>query len=173
MGYTRPMDFPQGEAAQRSTGDGRLFFEVKKSDTYFQKQKTRDPNGRMIGQGQFVLLIDIIALQETLYIPLSLASGKKPTGFVYQIEGTAAGDISTADISCRGEGITKVTLGTLLYAKVPTGSTANFRIIVNIKGGLGKVYRAVINRINYKLDPSDARYKKFYVEIPTKSLKFR
>lgn len=159
------------EAQAGSTGNGHIFFKVKESRAHFEKKRGADK--RPIGVGQFVLNLDIIALQEAVYIPLSVASGKKPTGFVYQIEGTAVGDISTANISCRGEGITKVTLGTLLYAKIPTGKTANFQIVVNIKGGLSKEYKVVINRINYKLDPSAARYKKLDVAIDTKTLKFR
>lgn len=165
------MDISQDGTEGRSTGDGHVFFDVKESQAYFQK--TRDPDGRFIGEGQFSLLLNLIALQETVYIPLSLASSKKPTGFVYQIEGTSEGVISTTDISCRGDGVTQVTLGTLLYAKIPRGSTAHFRIMVEIKGGLGKVYKIVINRINYKLNPTDVRYKRFDVEIGTKTLKFR
>lgn len=153
------------------SGDGHIFFKVTDSGAHFKKM--RDPDGKPIGHGQFFLLLDIIALQETVYIPLSLASSKKPTGFVYQIEGTATGVISGTEVICQGEGITKVSLGTLLYAKVPRGSTAHIRTRVKIRGQLGKEYRVVINRINYKLDPNDVRYKRFDVEIATNTLPFR
>lgn len=38
---------------------------------------------------------------------------------------------------------------------------------------MGKEYKVIVMRINYKLDPSDARYKKFDTGIETKPLKFR
>lgn len=153
------------------TGDGHLYFKIKESKAFFVKEKGED--GRTKSHGQFTLHLDVIALQQTVYIPLSIASGKKPTGFVYQIEGTAQGLISTTDISCKGEGIAQVTLGTLLYAKVPQGKTATFRIFVDMEGSLNKTYKIVINRINYKFDPSDARYKRFDVEIASKPLTFK
>lgn len=152
-------------------GNGHVFFKIKESRASFEK--TRTPEGRSVGHGQFFLLLDVIALQDTLYIPTSLASGKKPTGFVYQIEGTAEGLISETDISCKGEGISQVTLGTLVYTKIPQGKTATFRIVVDMQGSVNKVYRVVFNRINYKLNPSDARYKKLDVEIASKPLTFK
>ncbi len=152
-------------------GNEHIFFKIKESKAFYTKE--RDTDGRTVNHGQFSLQLDVIALQQTLYIPLSIASGKKPTGFVYQIEGTAQGLISTTDISCKGEGVAQVTLGTLLYAKVPQGKTATFRIFVDMKGSPNKTYSVVINRINYKFDPSDARYKKYDVEIATKPLTFK
>ncbi len=133
----------------------------------------RVPEGRDIGAGEFFLLVDITAVSEAIYIPLSIASGKKPTGFVYQIEGTGEGIISTTTISVKGDGVTQVTLGTILYAKIPAGKTATFRILVEMRGQLGKAYSIVINRIQYKFDANEARYQKTPQEIKTKTLKFR
>ena len=154
-----------------ANGDGHVFFKVKESKAFFVKE--RDTAGKIVSHGQFTLYLDIIALQQTLYIPTSLASGKKPTGFVYQIEGTAPGQIHTTEVTCKGDGIAQVTLGTLLYTKVPQGKTASFKIFVDMKGSLNKTYKVIINRINYKLDPSDARYKKFDVEISSKPVTFK
>lgn len=170
--YTAGMKTSLTEGQVAQAGDGRIFFTIKETQAHFL-QKLRDDEGRTIGHGQFILHIDAIALQGTVYIPLSLASGKKITGFVYQIEGTAEGTISTANITCRGKGITQVTLGTLLYAKIPQGSTASFNLVVDVKGGIGKTFKVVVNRVNYKLNPSDARYKKFDVALATKALKFK
>ena len=64
-------------------------------------------------------------------------------------------------------------MGTLLYTKIPQGKTATFRIYVDMKGILNKTYRIIINRINYKFDPSDARYKRFDVEIASKPVEFK
>ncbi len=166
------MELLSTEAPKKSAGNGLIYCEVKESDTYFNK-KVRKEGERTVAEGQFTLLLDIIALQETVHIPISLASGKKTTGFVYQIEGTAEGKIVTTNISCKGEGISQVTFGTLLYAKIPRGKTARFRMVVNIQGGPGKEYKIVINKINFKLNPSDARYKKFDAAIETKTLKLR
>lgn len=143
---------------------------VQKTQARFKRiRNSQGPGG---GVGEFFLLLDITAVQEAVYIPMSIASGKKPTGFVYQIEGTKEGTISTTDISCSGVGVTQVTLGTLLYCKIPAGATATFRVLIEMRGKVGKEYRIVINRIHYKHSPSDARYQKFLEEISTTTLKF-
>jgi len=165
------MTTPQAQMQARQGGDGHVFFKVKESKAFFVKD--RDEAGKAVSHGQFTLYLEVIALQQTLYIPTSLASGKKPTGFVYQIEGTAPGQIHTTEISCKGEGTSQVTLGTLLYTKIPQGKTATFRIYVDMKGSLNKTYRILINRINYKFDPSDARYKRFDVAIASKPVEFK
>lgn len=156
---------------EEKIGDGHLYVEVTESRGYYQE--THDSEGRSIGHGQFNLSLSAIALQGAVYIPLSLASGKKPTGFVYEIEGTGEGNISTATLSCSGEDVTQVTLGTLRYAKIPQGKTAVFEMVVHIEGSWGNSYRILINRIHYKLSPSDARYKKLNTSISTNELMFR
>lgn len=152
------------------TSDEFLKVKVEKTQARFKRIKV--PREKDIGHGEFFLLLDITALKDYVYIPISIASGKKATGFIYQIEGTAEGKILTTDLTCRGEGVTKITLGTLLYAKIPTGTAASFRMLIEIRGGISKEYKIVINRINYKLNPSDARYKRLDVEIGTKGVKF-
>ncbi len=151
-------------------GDEFIDIKVEKSQTGFKRIKV--PGERDIGHGEFFLLLNITALKEDIYIPLSIASGKKATGFIYHIEGTAEGTIYTTNLSARGDGITKITLGTLLYVKIPAGKVADFRMLIEIRGGTSKEYKVVINRINYKLNPSDARYKRLDVEINSKVLKF-
>lgn len=165
------MNTPLSKTEAGPSGDGHIFFKIKESKAFFVKE--RDTEGKAGSHGQFTLHLDIIALQQTIYIPTSLASGKKPTGFVYQIEGTTPGQISTTEVSCKGDGITQITLGTLVYTKIPQGKTATFRIYVDMKGSLNKTYKILINRINYKLDPSDARYKRFDANIETKPLTFK
>ena len=123
--------------------------------------------------GEFFQKLDISAVGGDVYIPVSIASGKKTTGFIYQIEGTAKGAISTTTIECDGEGITQITLGTIVYSKIPVGKTATFRILIVTKGQMKKEYRVVINQINYKLDPGDARYVKEQVQIGTKFVQFK
>ncbi len=154
-----------------SVGDGHIFVEVKDLKAFFDKAKNSD--GKTIGRGQFDFVLHITALQGAVYIPTSIASGKKPTGFVYQIEGTAQGSISSASVSAKGEGVSQVTLGTLVYTKIPQGKTAACKAIVMIEGSVNKEYGVVINRINYKLDPSDARYKKFDVDLASRALEFK
>lgn len=143
---------------------------IKKSQTRFKR--INDPEGRDRGAGEFFLLLDITAKHETIYIPISIASGKKPTGFVYQIEGTAPGEIETTEIKVEGAGITQITAGTILYAKIPKGSTATFRILVKMRGKLHKTYRIIIDRINYKFDPNDARYQRYDEAGTSKQLTF-
>ena len=148
-----------------------LSVSIRKSQKHFKR--VRDPEGPDVGIGEFLFYVHVTAVAETVYIPISIASGKKPTGFVYQIEGTAKGAIATTDITCKGVGVTQITLGTIVYAKIPFGATAIFRIHVEIRGQIGKEYHIAINRIHFKRDIQDVRYEKFLKEISTRSLKFR
>ncbi len=161
----------QHSTAQQARPIASIEIRVQKRQARFKR--IRNPQGPDMGVGEFFLLVEITAVQVAVYIPLSVASGKKPAGFVYQIEGTGEGAIATTDISCKGDKITQLLLGTIRYAKIPPGETATFRLLVDIKGKIGKEYTIVINRIHYKHDPSDARYQKFLEEINTPTLKFR
>jgi len=144
---------------------------VTKSQARFKR--VRNPDAPDFGIGEFFLLVDVTALEETIYLPISIASGKKTTGLVYQIEGTATGTLVTTDISCKGVGVTQVTLGTILYAKIPKDATATFRILIEIRGKVGKEYKIVLSRIHYKYSTSDARYERYLNEVNSKVLKFR
>lgn len=151
--------------------DMPIHIKINKRQARFKR--VRNPGGPDTGIGEFFLLIDITAVEETVYIPLSIASSKKPTGFVYHIEGTGEGTITTTNISCSGQGVTQITLGTLLYAKIPKGKAATFRILIEMRGKVGKVYGVVIHRIHYKQDPADARYQKIVQDIRTNTVAFR
>jgi hypothetical protein len=124
-------------------------------------KRVRNPQGQDGAVAEFFMLVDIVPKSSAIYIPLSIASGKKPTGFVYQIEGTKQASIMSADVSCKGSGVTQVTLGTLRYAKIPQGAKATFRILVEVAAFMHHTYHVTINRINYKHEPSDARYKHY------------
>ena len=143
---------------------------VKKNQAHFQKITKRGEEDKAIGK--FFIEVDITAKQEEVFVPVSIASGKKPAGFMYQIEGTAPGSIATTDIKTRGDGVLQVTLGTLLYAKIPTGKTATFLIHATIRGKLGKRYKIVFARLNYKLHLTDARYQQYLKEIHSDSVLF-
>lgn len=143
---------------------------IKDTNAHFRRMYV--PGGDDIGTGKFSLHIDITAISRDVFVPISIASGKKPTGFIYEIEGTKEGAISTTDISCEGEGITQITLGTISYCKIPATKTATFQILVETQGRLGGEYKVIINRIDYKYDPSDARYVKFVEDFPSESVKF-
>ena len=150
--------------------DPYIDVKVKKSQARFERIKQKGLEDKTVGK--FYLEIDITAKQQVVFIPISIASGKKPAGFMYQIEGTAEGQIATTDIKTRGEGVSQVTLGTLLYAKIPVGQTASFQIQATIRGKLGKVYKIVFTRLNYKLNLTDARYERYLKEITSDSVKF-
>lgn len=135
--------------------------------------ETHDGQGSTISRGQFNLTLDITALLGTVYIPASIASGKKPTGFVYEIEGTGEGNIFTTSFKCSGVEVTQVMLGTLRYIKIPQGQTAKIEMIIIIDGRWGDSYRILITRVNYKLSPTDARYKKFDTSIISSELAFK
>ena len=149
--------------------DDYITVKPKRSQSHFNRVIVEDGPDKAFGQ--FLLTLDITAKQATAYIPLSIASGIKPTGFMYQIEGSAAGTIKTTDIKCRGENVTQVTLGTMLYTKIPQGSTASFEIHATIRGRLGQTYKIVITRINYKLQLTDPRYHQYLKELPSDTVK--
>ena len=77
---------------------------------------------------------------------------------MYIIEGTDEGKISSAEVDAKGEKVTKITVGSILYAKLLPSAVAEFRIMINIRGQLSHKYKIVINRINYKLDINEVRY---------------
>lgn len=136
--------------------------------TRIRKEEEKD-----IGIGEFLLVVDINAVHETVYVPLSIASGKKPAGFVYQIEGTGEGSIANASVEVHGEGSTLITLGTIRYCKIPKGKKGTFRMQVQIRGNIGKTYTIVINQVHFKLNPEDSRYKKSLKPLRTRPLQFK
>ena len=148
------------------------FIEVKrqKNQARFERIKRKGEVDKAVGH--YFISLDITAKKQVVYIPLSIASGKKPTGFGYQIEGTGEGEIAQADVECRGEGVTQVTLGTVVYAKVPAQKVGTFRITVTIRGRLGKTYKLILYRINYKLSVTDARYQQYLKQMDSEQVKF-
>jgi hypothetical protein len=150
--------------------DAYIEVTVKKNQARFQKIKKKGEEDR--AEGKFYIEVAITAKQQDVFVPVSIASGKKAAGFMYQIEGTAPGSIATADIKARGEGVSQVTLGTLLYAKIPAGKTALFTIHATTRGAFGKQYRIVFTRLNYKLHLTDARYQQYLKEIHSESVAF-
>jgi hypothetical protein len=137
--------------------------------------KVPDEDGNASGLGHFFLNLGVTALAGTVYIPLSIASGKKPAGFVYQIEGTGESEIVTANVEVRDAkktGVTEILLGTIPYVEIPMGMTATLYLSIDIKGRIGKEYAIAITRIDYKRDLSDARYQKYVEETRTNTLNF-
>lgn len=158
------------KGAKLQDAESGISVRLEKTNGHFRKVHVR--GGEDIGTGMFMLLLDITALNRDVFIPISIASGKKPTGFVYEIEGTKEGMISTTEIKCEGDDISQITLGTILYCKIPATKTGTFRIIVETQGKLGGEYKVVVNRIDYKYDPSDARYVKLDQDFPSESVRF-
>jgi TolA-binding protein len=148
--------------------DLNIEVKIRKNQARFKRVKKKDQEDKAFGV--FFLRIDITAEQEDVYIPLSVASGKKVAGFMYQIEGTAAATIDTADVRVQGEGVTQVSVGTIRYAKIPPGSTASFEIRASIRGSFGKVYKLVFTRLNYKLELTDIRYQQYLKELHSLSV---
>lgn len=148
------------------------YIDVKRAmnQSRFERVRIKGESDRAIGH--YFIQIEITAKKANVFIPLSIASGKKPTGFIYQIEGTAEGVIKTAKVTVRGEGVTQITLGTIIFAKIPAGHVATFTVRSEIRGKTGKVYKLLIHQINYKLNATDARYRGYTKEIQSEALKF-
>ena len=148
-----------------------MTLQLRDTDAHFSKLRNQK-NSDDLGLGNYLLIVDITASKDTLYIPLSIASGRKSTGFVYQIEGSTKSS-ATATISSKGEGIMTVTSGSIAYCKIPAGKTTTFKIHAEVTGAEGKEYSVVISRINYKLNPNDLRYRRFLTEVRSRTLKFK
>lgn len=149
--------------------DDYISVKVKKNQARFEKIKKKGRDD--IAKGKFYLELDIIAKKVDVFVPISIASGKKTAGFMYQIEGTAAGSIATADLKIRGEGVSQIIIGTLLFAKIPAGKSCTFQVRATINGEFGKVYKIVFTRLNYKLNLTEARYHRYLKEIKSESVK--
>ncbi len=147
------------EANKLEGKDPFIGVKVKKNQGRAERVKQKDAVDTLVGTSY--LEIEITAKDGDVFIPISIASGKKVAGFMYQIEGTAEGRIATADVRVRGEGVLQVTVGTVHYAKIPAGKTASFEIRSTIRGTFGKTYAIVITRIHYKLRLADARYEQY------------
>ncbi len=163
----------QGELVEANKYEGKdayIEVRVKKNQARFERIKQKGAPDKAFGK--FYIEIDITAKQEMVFVPISVASGKKVAGFMYQIEGTAPGSIQTTDIKTRGEGVSQVTLGTLLYAKIPPDKTGTFQIHAMIRGAIGKTYKIVFTRLNYKRRLADVRYEQYLKEIHSDSVRF-
>ena len=157
--------------AQKLEGkDDYITVKVKKNQGRFKRIKQKGVADK--AEGNFYIEISITAKQQDIYVPLSMASGKKVAGFMYQIEGTAAGTIVSAAVDVSGAKVSQVSVGTLRYAKVPAGTTAVFEIRSVIKGGFGKTYKLVFTRLNYRLTLTDARYQQYLKEIHSENVSF-
>jgi hypothetical protein len=62
---------------------------IKVKDLKQSARRIPDPEKPDSVHGKFWFTIDITASAKDIYVPLSIASGKKPAGFMYQIEGTS------------------------------------------------------------------------------------
>jgi hypothetical protein len=158
------------EARKREGVDQYIEVRLKKKQARFVRIKRKEADDRAIGK--FYVEVAITAEQAPIFVPLSLASGKKTAGFMYHIEGGSAASILKTDIQVRGDGVSQITVGTLLFAKLPTGSTATFRIQVEIEGGFGKTYALTFTRVHYKLALADVRYQQYLKEFHSGSVVF-
>jgi len=150
--------------------DDNVTVKLKKSNARFVRTKIEAGPDKAVGT--FVLDIAITAKTETVFVPLSIASGKKPTGFVYQIEGTAESALGSASVATTVDGLTRITAGTIEYLALKKGETAILRLTVVTKGKVGQEYSVVVTRINYKLSQGDARYQQYMKPIASQTLRF-
>lgn len=125
-----------------------------------------------VGVGKFFMLITVTAKKQEVYVPLSMASGKKTAGLMYHIEGTGEGVIASTSIDASGADVSQITIGTLQFCKIQPGATATVRVQVTTRGQAGKSYRIIISRLNYKLSLSETRYQQYLKPLPSKSVKF-
>jgi hypothetical protein len=163
----------QAELVQANKLEGKdpyIEVRVKKNQARFLRIKKKGTEDKAVGK--FYMEVDITAQQQEILVPVSIASGKKTAGFMYQIEGTAEGNIDTANVRVRGAGVSQVTVGTLLYAKIPAGKTASFEIRADVRGAFAKKYKIVFTRLNYKLQLSDVRYQQYLKEIHSDAVTF-
>lgn len=158
------------EAKKREGIDEYVSIKVTKRNTRFIRTKIDGAPDKAVGH--FNTTIGITAKKSPVLVPLSIATGKAVTGFMYYIEGEREGSVVSASVTARGDGSTQVAVGTLTFLKIPAGKTAEFNTTIAVRGKVGKQYHVVISRINYKLALSDARYQQYLKPIMSKSLDF-
>lgn len=158
------------EAKLREGIDPYIEVVVKKNQARFERVKKRGVADRALGH--FFIRIELLAEQTDVFVPLSIATGKRVAGMMYHIEGTDTASPERSELTVRGEGVAQVTLGTLVFAKVPSVSRATFEARVTIAGSLAKTYRLIFTRLNYKLALTDARYRQYRKEIRSEVVKF-
>ncbi len=122
--------------------------------------------------GRYFLAVEVQAVSNTLYIPISIGSGRKSTGFIYVIEGDTESK-STASVDYEGKGASIITSGSISYCKIPSGRMALFKVRANVYGTPGQKYKFSLSRINYKINPNDLRYKKFLTDLSTESIRLK
>jgi hypothetical protein len=159
------------EANKKEGKDAYIEVKVKKNQGRFERIKQKGKEDKE--EGRFYIELSITAKDADVYIPLSIASGKKTAGFMYQIEGSGEGGLLNAGVEVRGEGVTMVTVGTIIYAKVLAKKTGSFEIRAAIKGEKGKSYKLVFTRLNYKRNITDARYEQYLKEIHGEKVVFK
>jgi hypothetical protein len=155
-------------AKQREGIDPHLTVRLTKSQGRFERLRRRGEAERTLAH--YYLEITITAGDSDVYIPLSIASGKTVAGFMYQVEGTAAGSLASTELAVRGEGVTQITVGTLRLGKIPAGTSALFIIKATVRGQAGKVYTLAFTRINYKLNVSEPRYRQYLKPVVSKTV---
>ncbi len=156
--------------AKRKEGiDQYVTIKQKKQKTSFVRVKVETGPDR--ATGTFVIEIAITAKSVPVFVPLTIASGKTTSGFMYHIDGTSESAIGRAGVSVSGEGVKRITIGSLDYAELPPTVTGLFQLEVVIKGRVGQTYQVVINRINYKLALTDTRYQQYLKPLPSKHLR--
>jgi hypothetical protein len=158
-------------AAKKREGiDEFIAIKVKKNQARYEKSHA--VGAPKVGVGKFFMMLEVTAKQQEVYIPLSMASGKKVAGFMYQIEGTGEAALAGTEIDVQGNGVTQVTIGTLQFCKIPAGTIATLRLQLRTRGQAGKTYSITISRINYKLSLGDARYQQYLKPLKSETVKF-
>jgi hypothetical protein len=158
--------------AKRVEGiDEYIAVKIQNNESRFTRTKIE--NGKDKAIGDYMLDVAITCKQGSVLVPLSISSGKTVTGFMYYIEGTGESTVASATVEVRGDGVQQIAIGTLLYAKIPAGKTATFRLHIIIRGQVGKSYRIICNRLNYKHMLTDSRYQQYLKPISSKQLRFK
>lgn len=156
---------------QKQISDTYITVVTQKTEAHFSAGYDRDRTDRL-GVGSYFFNLTVTAHASTVYVPISIASGRKSTGFIYQVEGTGEGT-GTGSVDGRGDGVTTISFGSITYFKIPPERTVSFKILVQVTAPRKHSYKVVIGRVNYKLNTSDARYKRLITDIGTKAVKFK
>lgn len=156
------------EANKREGKDAYIDVKLGKKQVRADAVRKKDQEDKLYAR--FYFEIDITAKVSDVLIPLSVATGKRTAGFMYYTEGTTTLPAAETELKVRGEGVTQLKVGTLLFAKVPTGKTAKFVIQANIQGKQKEQYQFIISRISYKLSLDEVRYLQYMKEIKSGSV---
>ncbi|HMO78249.1 MAG TPA: hypothetical protein PKD95_03580, partial [Candidatus Paceibacterota bacterium] len=86
--------------ANKAAGiDENISVKIGLNQARFERVKVKGKKDK--GIGKFLIELAVTTKERDVLIPITIATGKKAVGFMYHIEGSAEGKVSTAEVKSR------------------------------------------------------------------------